>query len=80
MPFDRSAPFFLATEHHVLGLFYVAPVLWGFATFYGHHSYVVRLADIKLDENILYAHEFVGDRAINRSLGYKDMVQRIRAA
>ncbi len=80
MPVDGSAPFFLTTEHHVLGLFYDAPTLWGFATFYGRHSYVVRLADIKLVENVVRAHEFVGDRATNRAIDHKEMVQRIRAA
>lgn len=76
---DGSAPFFVRTDYHVLGLFYDAPTLWGFATFYGQHAFLIRLGDLEIHENVVHVHEFVGDRISNRVLDHRDIVERIQS-
>jgi hypothetical protein len=65
------------TGSHAVIIVYTAPALLAFVTLYSKYSFVVRLAEIELREQIIEAHEFSIDRTNNTALTMSDLAQRL---
>jgi len=72
-----DAPPLVSTDYHVVGLFYSVPILFGLLTLYGTVSYVVRLAEIDLEEYVTIFHEFSTDGSWNAPLDTLDLARRL---
>lgn len=67
----------LPTDSHAVCLFYREPTLLGLITLYGKFSFIVKLSDIQLTEQVLEAHEFTTNRKGNMSLDAGELARRI---
>ncbi len=65
------------TSKHAFLLFYHPPSLFCLITLYGRYSFVVRLADIELDNHLLDTHEFSVDRTGNSEVSISELAKRL---
>jgi hypothetical protein len=65
------------TKSHAVAIFYAAPSLLACVTLYENHSFLVRLAEIELSEQILEVHEFSTDRSGHKALSTAEIFRRL---
>lgn len=66
------------TKEHAVTLLYNAPTLLAWVTLYGSHNFIVRLADIQLNQNVLSTREFSTVRNGNEVLSIVELAKRLQ--
>jgi hypothetical protein len=75
VPGDEKA--LIPTSTHAVLITYIPPDLVGIVTLYKKTSFIVRLAVIHLEEQLLEAHEFSIDRTSNKMLEISELARRL---
>jgi hypothetical protein len=76
-PLAPGAEPLVPTRSHAVVITYTAPVLAALVTLYEKTSFLVRLAEIQLSEEVLIGHEFSIDRSANNALEISELAKRL---
>ncbi len=76
VPFGE--PPLVPTDRHAVTLFYAAPLMLAYITFYAHNSFVVKLGSVMLPDPVLVTHEFSTVRNGNVALPIVEVYERLK--
>jgi len=68
----------VSTDEHAVTLFYHRPTLLAWVTLYAHHSFLVRLGEIALNDQVLEVREFSTIRKGSQALEIAEIYRRLR--